>query len=180
VAAAALLGFGIWQFTDIVLVHWLIGIHRVRVGVPNPLVWDIGWLVAFGVPTVLLGLRLLRTGDPPSGGSTCASPAAAMLSVLVLAGGFFPILGSSESTTIVIFRQGIGAPAAFAAAASINARVVWSDNTGEVLALRAPAESTVWSLYREGVLFVGNTSYLFGCVPALAADGTSSFAAAFI
>src|SRR3954449_5485842 len=57
----AVLGFSIWQFADVVLVHWLIGIHRIRVGVPDPTLWDIGWLAAFGVPTLIVGVWLLRS-----------------------------------------------------------------------------------------------------------------------
>ena len=35
--AMALLGFGIWQLVDVVGFHWIVGIHRIRVDVPNPL-----------------------------------------------------------------------------------------------------------------------------------------------
>ena len=35
----AVLGFAAWQFADVILVHWAIGLHRVRVDVPNPLLW---------------------------------------------------------------------------------------------------------------------------------------------
>ena len=31
------LGFGIWQFIDVVVFHWLVGIHRIRVDVADPL-----------------------------------------------------------------------------------------------------------------------------------------------
>ena len=51
---SVLLGFGIWQVIDVVVFHWIAGIHRIRVDVPNPLVWDIGWMVVFGVPTLIL------------------------------------------------------------------------------------------------------------------------------
>src|SRR5436305_559397 len=62
--ASALLGFGAWQFADVIVFHWIARIHRIRVDVPNPLAWDIGWMIVFGVPTVALGLWLLARPRP--------------------------------------------------------------------------------------------------------------------
>jgi len=42
----AVLGFAAWQFADVTLVHWAIGLHRVRVDVPNPLVSVGLWYLA--------------------------------------------------------------------------------------------------------------------------------------
>jgi uncharacterized membrane protein len=36
-AGVALLGFGIWNWIDVGGPHWILGIHRVRVDTPNPL-----------------------------------------------------------------------------------------------------------------------------------------------
>ena len=55
---AVLLGFSLWQFVDIVLFHWVLAIHRIRVGVANPLAYDLGWLAVFGATTLLAGLWL--------------------------------------------------------------------------------------------------------------------------
>jgi uncharacterized membrane protein len=54
------LGFAAWQFADVILVHWAIGLHRVRVDVPNPLLWDVGCLVVLGSLPLIAGLGLLR------------------------------------------------------------------------------------------------------------------------
>src|SRR3954454_16857272 len=43
--AWAAIGFGIWQLSDVVIFHWIIGIHNIRVGVPNPFLWDVGLLI---------------------------------------------------------------------------------------------------------------------------------------
>jgi uncharacterized membrane protein len=64
IVAAALFGFSAWQLVDVAGFHWIIGIHRVRVDVPNPLVWDIGWLLAFGGPSLIAGLWLWRQARP--------------------------------------------------------------------------------------------------------------------
>src|SRR5215207_8294739 len=53
-----LIGFGIWHFADAVASHWIAQIHRIRMDVENPLVWDVGWLVAFGVAPLAAGLIL--------------------------------------------------------------------------------------------------------------------------
>ncbi|MBY0335280.1 MAG: DUF2243 domain-containing protein, partial [Acetobacteraceae bacterium] len=65
---AALLGFAAWQAVDVVGAHWIIGIHRVRVDVPDPLPWDLGWLAATGLPPLLLGAWLLRRPGRGEGG----------------------------------------------------------------------------------------------------------------
>jgi len=59
-----LYGFAAWQAVDVVGFHWLVGIHRVRVDVPNPLFWDVAWLVAFGVPPLLAAWSLRRRPSP--------------------------------------------------------------------------------------------------------------------
>ena len=81
---AALLGFGIWQTVDVAGFHWVAGIHRIRVDVPNPLLWDLGWLAVIGLPPLLAGLWLRRSaaGGPSSpGGGRHGRAAAAMLAM---------------------------------------------------------------------------------------------------
>ncbi len=81
---AALVGFGAWQFVDAVLFHWVLGIHRIRIGVPNPLAWDLGWLALFGVTTLLAGFWLNRRGRA-AGGPGERTPA--MLALVTLIAG---------------------------------------------------------------------------------------------
>jgi uncharacterized membrane protein len=50
---AALLGFAAWQAADVGIFYWIIGIHRIRVDVPNP---GVG-LVAGNLDLVLGGLQ---------------------------------------------------------------------------------------------------------------------------
>ncbi|HYF54407.1 MAG TPA: DUF2243 domain-containing protein [Salinarimonas sp.] len=163
VAAGAALGFALWQALDTVVFHWLLGIHRIRVDVPNPLVWDIGWLVVFGGPALALGLWLRRTADH---GGTGGGRAAVALTLAALTLG--PVAArppASDEPVMVLFRSGIGAPAAFEAAASIDARVVWADPSGELLALMPGAQSPMWLLAR-GALLVGTSPALAGCLAA--------------
>jgi uncharacterized membrane protein len=164
ILAWAVLGFSIWQFTDVVLVHWLVGIHRIRVGVPNPTLWDLGWLAVFGVPSLALGVWLLRSagrsGPPPHGPS---SKVAASLSVLVILSGGLAVYPTRDAATAVFFKSGIGAPASFAAAASVDASVLWSVGDGEVMIIKMPAGGSRVQLYRMGAVLVTSTSW-FGCI----------------
>lgn len=52
---AVLIGFGLWNILDGVVIHALFGWHRVRPEAEMPLVWDLFWLVGFGILPVLLG-----------------------------------------------------------------------------------------------------------------------------
>jgi uncharacterized membrane protein len=54
-----LMGFGLWHVVDAVLVHWILGLHRIRPAAEMPLVWDVFWLVSFGILPMLIG-NLLR------------------------------------------------------------------------------------------------------------------------
>jgi uncharacterized membrane protein len=65
VLGGALLGFGGWNIADVGLFHWIMGIHRIRVDVSDPLAWDIGWLVIFGLAVTAAGLpgRQTRSRD---------------------------------------------------------------------------------------------------------------------
>jgi uncharacterized membrane protein len=139
VLAWAVLGFSIWQFADVMLIHWLVGIHRIRVGVPNPTLWDVGWLAVFAVPTLALGLWLLRSPQLPDRSLPGPSrKAAAALSVLVISSGMLALY-PRDATSAVFFKSGVGAPAAFAAVASIDASVIWgSSPDGEVMIIKIP------------------------------------------
>jgi uncharacterized membrane protein len=65
-AALVLIGFGAWHGVDAVLSHWILGIHRVRMDVGNPLFWDVAWLLVFGAIPFGIGMAM-RRGD---GGAT--------------------------------------------------------------------------------------------------------------
>lgn len=170
---AALIGFGAWQAVDTVVFHWALMIHRVRVGVPNPLAYDIGWFVVFGVPTLLAGWYLWRRGgrgDSPGPLSGPRRPvAASLLTLLVLVAGPVAALPSANTdATMVVFRPGTTAADAFAAVAAADGRVMWAHESGELLAVRfdpaAGAWASAWRLYRHGALLVGNTPVLAGCL----------------
>ncbi|HEY8381546.1 MAG TPA: DUF2243 domain-containing protein [Microvirga sp.] len=161
VAAAAAFGFALWQAVDTVVFHWLLRIHRIRVDVDNPLIWDIGWVVVFGIPPLLLGLWLNRTAE--RGGTGGGRVAAGLAAVTLIAGPLAALPPQEGETVMVLFQEGIGAPRAFAAAAAIDARVVWADSSGELMAI-VPGRASPWRLLSHGALMVGTTPALAGCL----------------
>lgn len=160
---AALLGFSLWQFVDVVLFHWVLVIHRVRVGVPNPLAYDLGWLVAFGVTSLLAGLWLRRRGR--SGGGPGRPAVAVAVALAAMMGGSAAALPPpGTTTTLVLFRPGVSTPDAFAAVAAIDGRVVWADPSSGVLAIDAGSAARAWRLYGHGALLVSSSAIVGGCL----------------
>ena len=170
VLAAAALGFSAWQFVDVVLFHWVMQIHRIRVGVPNPLLYDLGWLVVFGLPSLALGLWLARrVNGGPSGGTGMSSghgPAVAVVlaGFIALSGIISALPPPGVSTAMVLFRPGVGSAAALAAVAAVDGRVLWSDASGEFLAVDLSPSASTMDLYRSGALLVSTTSPVSGCL----------------
>ncbi|PWS36641.1 DUF2243 domain-containing protein [Falsiroseomonas bella] len=78
--AWAWIGFGAWHILDVVLNHWVLGMHRARIGVANPLAYDMIF-VALGVVGLMLGWLLLRR--PGSGAR--GAPVATGLAILLFA-----------------------------------------------------------------------------------------------
>src|ERR1700712_4468004 len=143
----AVLGFSAWQFVDVVLVHWVIGIHRIRVGVPNPLLWDIGWLAAFGFTSLVLGLWILRAVGRPGEPGARRPVMVRALSTIVMLGGAAAYPGNTTSSVPVLFSSDMDAQQTFAAASSLGANIIWSDPSGRLLALDMPAGSCTWALH---------------------------------
>jgi uncharacterized membrane protein len=162
----ALLGFGIWQLVDVVGFHWIVGIHRIRVDVPNPLAWDLGWIAIIGLPPLLAGTWLLRRrddapGSRPGGGLA----AAAMLALAVI--GAAPVAAlppANVTTAIVLFRPGLGLEGAVAAVTAAEGRIVWADASGELMAVDLGPEGSAWPLYRHGAILVGTGLPVANCL----------------
>jgi uncharacterized membrane protein len=156
--AAALLGFAVWQAVDIVLFHWIIAIHRIRVDVPNPLAWDVGWLLTTGLPPLLLAWWLGRTAD--SGGSPGrghGGAVAAVLALVVLAAAPVavpPGRRDDGARPVPSRARPGGGPGGVAAA---DGRMIWADERGELAAVDLGPGGSAWRLYRHGALLVGSS-----------------------
>lgn len=164
IVASGLLGFGIWQVVDVAGFHWILGIHRIRVDVPDPLFWDVAWLVVFALPSLAAGWWLMRKVGPdgPAGPGLRRAPAA--LAALVLVAGPVAMLPPpGSSTAMVVFRPGVDAAQAFAAVAAADGRVLWSSRNGDVLAVDL-AGASLGPLYANGAMLVSSSSLLAGCL----------------
>ncbi len=160
---AALLGFGLWQFVDAVLFHWILVVHRIRVGVPNPLAYDLGWLTLFGVTTLLAGVRLSRqdrSRGRPSGPGAAITLALATL----VAGPVAALPPRGAAPTLVMFRQDVTVSDAFQAVAAIGGRVVWADPADGLLAIDGRSAREAWRLYAQGALVVSSSAIIGGCL----------------
>ena len=159
--ANALIGFGVWHIVDAVFSHWLTGIHRIRMDSDNPLAWDLLWLVIFGLAPLIIGLWLRRDSGHAGRGRITAS----ILAAAVLVGGAWAALPPPNVSQVMVwFGPNSDPGSVMAAAAAVDARVIWSDKSGQLWAFDLPDPSQSATLYRHGALFVGNSLFPAGCL----------------
>lgn len=160
---AILVGFGVWHFVDNVLSHWILGIHRVKLDSPSPLMWDLIWFFAFALVPMLLGALLLRRkrGLSPVNPATLPVLLLGLVSTGAGVWAFQPPSDQPEFTTVV-FRPGTGPETAVRAMAATDARLVWSDAEMSVVVFRLDP-SRRWSLYRHGAVLVSGSGLPAGC-----------------
>ncbi|MCM5679503.1 DUF2243 domain-containing protein [Schlegelella sp. S2-27] len=152
--AAALTGFGAWHLLDAVLSHWWLGLHRIRMDTAQPLLWDLGWLAAFGLVPLLAAWRL---GRGPGRRERKAGRLAVLLgAVTVAAAGWAtrPPPGAEDRLTLLL-APGTRPAQALAAVHAVDARIAWVDPAGTVWVLALPPGRAVDSGYRDGVLAIG-------------------------
>jgi len=161
--ANVLLGFGFWHVADGVLSHWVTGIHRVKMDSPHALMWDLIWFFAFGLIPLAVGWWVRRSVT--MAGMSHGRWAGILLAGAVLGGGVVSVLPAPGLTqSVVYFRPGTTAEQVFAAAAAVDARIVWVDRSGELWVFDFAHASRAKALYRHGALFVGNSLLPAGCI----------------
>lgn len=156
---AIIIGFGLWHILDAVLSHWILGIHRINIDSPNPLAWDIAWLVIFGIVPLVLGWRLtLRIW-----------PATTPLSLILLtavaggAGAWALVPPPDQNYTTVVFSPDMSPTDVMIALTSVDAGLVWSDAEMGVVVANVP-QGRQWSLYGKGALLVSGAGSPAGCI----------------
>lgn len=159
--ARAMIGFGIWHIIDAVLSHWILGIHRVRMDVGQPLLWDLSWLAVFGLLPLATGYYLMRrrTGGP----SFLCSPVPLVLATLI-AGSIASFPAPRGESVIVLLRPGTSATAMMAGLDAVDGRLVWTDPSNKVWAIDVPADAKLSRLYGYGALVVSNSNAPLGCL----------------
>jgi hypothetical protein len=161
---AALLGFALWNVVDVVGFHWILGIHRIRVGVPDPLTYDLGWLAAFGLLPLACALPLLKPRQGNGAGGMGAAAALALLAVgsAALAARPQPNGGSA----LVVLAPGSSAGDALDLARAADARILWVDPAGRLMAVAIDEEAR-GRLYSAGAWLVTRSPALAGCAASL-------------
>ena len=160
--ANVLIGFGVWHLIDGVFSHLVTGIHRIRMDLASPLFWDLLWLVVFGVVPLLIGWLMRR--NPPSQGPGGRISASVLAVAIVAAGTVAALPPPNVSQIMVYFGPGASAQRVFAAAAAVDALVIWSDHSGELWTFDLPDMRRASSLYRHGAWFVGSSLFPVGCL----------------
>jgi uncharacterized membrane protein len=174
VGALVLLGFGGWNFVDVAGFHWAIGIHRVRMDSPQPLLWDLLWLAAFGAIPFALGLWLHRRSSRAGPGTSPGAgerPDAARNTVawsvvaLTLAGAAYwnsrPPAGAP--TLLVYYPAGTAGATIARGLDAADARVKWVNASGTLWALEVPQERGSEALYRHGAWYTSESFSLAAC-----------------
>ncbi len=159
---ALMLGFGFWHVVDGVLSHWVLGIHRVRVDIPNPLAWDLAWLVGFGAVPMVVGWLLARGGGHGPTPRRAAAALVVLTAATVGAGAWSLVPPPGQSFTTIVFRPDVGPRQVFAALGDLDARLVWTDPAMGVVVV-AVAPERRWGFYGRGALLVSGSGLPAGC-----------------
>ncbi|WP_269141550.1 DUF2243 domain-containing protein, partial [Sphingomonas sp. IC-56] len=170
VAGGTLLGIGVWNLVDVGVFHWILGIHRIRVNVENPLLYDLAWFILLGAVIAAIGWAVLRrpgdgdanttpTSRAPGGRAAALAAIAALLFSAPLAS-----LPSDTGSTLVVFRPGTSTGAAINTVLASGSSLVALDPSGRFAVVKLPQRSATLSLYRSGALFVTSSAALAGCL----------------
>jgi uncharacterized membrane protein len=117
------IGFGLWHVVDAVLIHWILGMHRIRQDADNPLFWDLLFF-GLGVVAMLLGALWLRRGPR-------ISPAP--LAVLaILAGGAAALPAGGPAFAALAMPEGAAPDAPLLLAVAGDATLAGVDPDGRV------------------------------------------------
>ena len=166
VAGGGLLGFGVWNIIDVAFFHWTLGIHRIRVDVPDPMTYDIAWLLILGVLPLIPAWLLLRRARSDGNGHGAGAGIALSLTALIAAPlASLPQPGTNSA--IVLFRPGTSAGTALSAVTAADARILWTDSEGGMMALALDRPGATAALYKGGALLVTRSPALAGCAAAL-------------
>ena len=167
VAGGALLGFGIWNVIDVGFFHWILGIHRIRVDVPDPMTYDLAWLAILGGVPLVLGWWLLRWEQ--TGGGAGAGGSAVTLALLALfAAPLASLPPPGSRTAVVLFASGTPVRA-FEAALAANSPVLWMSPDGRMMAVRTGGPGAAAELYRAGATLVTRSPAVAGCAASIRA-----------
>ncbi|WP_121119088.1 DUF2243 domain-containing protein [Croceibacterium ferulae] len=160
--ANVLIGFGAWHITDSILSHWVLGIHRIKLDSPNPLLWDLIWFFVLGLVPLIIGIILRGRSDPGNvfrhGGIVAAVIAAAVL----VSGPWAARSPVDNKTAIAVFRPGMSDGQIWNAVIRSGGVVMWQSRGVYAVAWNESGRAN--SLYRDGAMLVSNSFLGAGCL----------------
>lgn len=160
--ADAMIGFGVWHLADAVISHWLLGIHRIRMDVPDPLPWDLLWVVMFGIAPLILGVYLRRrtTGFPPGSAHGAMMLLAAVTALL----GPIAAVPSPDTRQVAVLVSRTDANRLLDGLVELNGRILWADRRGTLWIFELADGVPVRQLYRYGALITTRSPAVLGCL----------------
>ncbi|MCU0760178.1 MAG: DUF2243 domain-containing protein [Steroidobacteraceae bacterium] len=163
-AGGLVTGFGLWHLVDAVLAHAVLGLHRIRPESAEPLAWDLGWALAFGLVPSIVGWRMLRRPPPRMPLTPRPAATALVLAGLVTAGmavwSLRPAADARYAT--VVFAPRVGASDVLRSLEAMDARLVWSDPAMAVVVVDVAPHGRA-RFYAHGALLVGGAGLPAGC-----------------
>jgi uncharacterized membrane protein len=157
-----LIGFGVWHIADSVLSHWVLGIHRIKLDSPNPLMWDLIWFAAFGLAPLLIGILLRGRGGTGARGVGGHAAAIGIILAVLIGAPWAAQTPSDSRTAMVIFAPSVSDREAWNAILA-SGGMVMSKSRG-VWAIKWSAAPAAGALYRRGALIVSGSFLGTGCL----------------
>lgn len=159
--AKALIGCGAWHMTDAIVSHWLLGIHRIKLDSPNPLLWDLLWFGLFGLLPALIGW-LMHRGRPGIGPLNGRGAALGIVLAALIAGPWAAQAPPGAKSAIVMFGPTVTDGEAWNAVDAAGGDVLW--RSGKAWAVRWRDEPQHLRLYEQGALLVSASWLGAGCL----------------
>lgn len=172
-AIGLLAGFGLWDVVDAVVFHWTLQVHRIRMDVENPLVWDLGWLALFGLVPLGLAYLLARRSGPWRDARASGGAALVLAIGVAVSGGLaaLPPRDAVSDARLVVFRAGLDDAGVLAAIAAADAHILDRHPTGAVWTIATSETTSLAALYRHGALLVTGGPLPAGCLDWVRVEG---------
>lgn len=159
--AGVLLGFGLWNVIDVAFFHWILGIHRIRVDAPDPLAWDIFWILTFGLAPLLAAVLAWKGWK----GRKASVPALTIALLATAAAVVSAAPPRAGKTTLVLFSPSTQRGEAITAVVA-HSRIIWADPDARMFAVILDRPDGSAALRRAGALIVTRSPLVAGCVAA--------------
>lgn len=158
----ALIGFGIWHVLDALLSHWLLGIHRIKMNSPNPLLWDLLWFALFGIVPIIAGVLLGRSHDRRV--AHAGRTATTALTLAVIVGGPLAAWPPSSSDQVLVVVRPSQASQLLDGLDELAGSIMWADRSAAIWVISIGEHAQARQLYRHGALVVTRSPAMLGCL----------------